>query len=199
MAWSLQGQFIESCSCAMLCPCYFGAEGRPDQGWCSGAIGLNITRGQSDGVDLSNTRAVFAADFPGNFGLGDGTVRWYLDEGLKPDQRRALEQILTGQQGGTTAALAAAMSKTLPSKTARISFGTKESPTISVAGVGEVRLSPMKDQNGANANVSNAPTLTAFGIASSDLANTEGEWKDPDLRSWKPGGSGSLSEFRWSA
>ena len=31
MAWNLKGQMIESCSCNMFCPCWFGA-GADDHG-----------------------------------------------------------------------------------------------------------------------------------------------------------------------
>src|SRR5215211_5297950 len=109
MAWRLQGEWIETCSCDMVCACNWGPQGKPSQGWCSAALGLNFRAGQSDGVDLSNVRAVFAADFPGNFNLGDGTGRVYLDEGMGPEQQRELGAILTGERGGVWEALCAAL------------------------------------------------------------------------------------------
>src|SRR5688572_23136230 len=82
MAWSLQGEWIETCSCDMVCPCLWGPQAKASRGWCSAAIGLNIRQGNADGVDLSNVRAVFAGDFPGNFALGEGVARLCLDEGM---------------------------------------------------------------------------------------------------------------------
>lgn len=199
MAWSLQGEWIESCSCAQVCPCNFGPEGKPDQEWCSAAIGLNITQGNSDGVDLSNARAVFVGDFPGNFNLGNGAMRVYLDQALSADQRRELEAILTGKKGGAIAALADAVSNSLPVKTARISLVTGENPSISVDGAGEVKLQPIKDQNGSSSQLVNSPVGTAFGMAAMDLAMTSGRWNDPDMRSWEAGGAGGVAPFKWSA
>jgi hypothetical protein len=198
MAWQLQGEWIESCSCEMVCPCLWGPEGKPTQGWCSAAIGLNIRQGNANGVDLSNARAVFVGDFPGNFQLGNGTARVYLDEGLNADQRRELEAILTGQQGGVWGALAAAVSQLLPTKVARISLDSGESPSISVAGTGEMKLRWMKDQNGAQTELVNSPVGTAFGMAREALAFTDGQWTDPDLRTWPAGGNGGVASFNWT-
>jgi len=63
MAWQLPGRSMELCSCKMLCPCWLGPEGVPDQGWCGGALGFDIERGSSDGVDLSGTRVALAAEW----------------------------------------------------------------------------------------------------------------------------------------
>ncbi len=198
MAWSLQGEWIETCSCDMVCACNWGPEGKATQGWCSAAIGLNIRQGNSDGVDLSNVRAVWAADFPGNFNLGDGTARVYLDEGMTPEQRREMEAILTGKKGGVFEALAAAQSRMLPTKVARIRLDSGENPVVSVAGAGEMTLQRMKDGNGTQTQLMNSAVGTAFGMATSDLAYSKGGWNDPDMRSWQAGGgNGAVNKFNW--
>jgi hypothetical protein len=197
MAWRLQGEWIESCSCDMVCPCIWGPEGKPSQGWCSAAIGINIRQGNSDGVDLSNLRAVFAGDFPGNFVLGDGVARVYLDESITQDQQRELEAILTGKKGGVWEGLAGAIKLMLPAKVARISLDSGENPSISVSGAGEMKFQRMKDQNGAQTEIVNSPVGTAFGLAREELAQTEGQWSDPELRSWQAGGNGGVISFNW--
>ena len=57
MAWTLKVNVLESCSCAAVCPCVLGPA-KPDQEWCSGVFGLNVTEGDSDGVDLSGAKLV---------------------------------------------------------------------------------------------------------------------------------------------
>jgi hypothetical protein len=199
MAWHLQGEWIESCSCEMVCRCNFGPEAKPDQGWCSAAIGLNIRQGNADGVDLSNVRAVFAGDFPGNFALGNGTARIYLDESMTSEQQRELEAILSGRKGGVWEALAAAVSRTLPAKTATITLQSGDNPSISVSGAGEVKLQRMKDEKGNQTQLVNSPVGTAFGLPAADLAVTQGRWNDPEMRSWQAGGSGAVASFNWQA
>ena len=55
MAWNLSGQFIEACSCNVMCPCWFGVKELMvmDQGWCATTQLYQIDQGNSDGVDLS--------------------------------------------------------------------------------------------------------------------------------------------------
>ena len=67
MGWQLSGRSVELCSCKMLCPCWLGPEGTPDQGWCGGALGFDVQRGNSDGIDLGGTKVAFTAEWPGNF------------------------------------------------------------------------------------------------------------------------------------
>ena len=197
MAWQLQGEWIESCSCEIVCPCNFGPERKATQGWCSAAIGLNIRQGNSDGVDLSNVRAVLAADFPGNFGLGNGTGRLYLDEGMSDDQRRELEAILRGQKGGVWEAFSGAISNILPVKVAQVRLEAGDNPSISVSGAGEMKLQRLKDDKGQQSQLMNSPVGGAFALGVSDLAVTDGRWTDSDLRSWEAGGNGAVMPFSW--
>jgi hypothetical protein len=140
---------------------------------------------------------VFAGDFPGNFALGNGTGRIYLDERTTPEQRRELEAILSGRRGGVWEALAGAMTRMLPSKVATITLESGENPSISVSGAGEMKLRRMKDEQGNQTQVVNSPVGTAFGLATEDLAFTDGQWGDPEMRSWPAGGNGGVMGFNW--
>jgi hypothetical protein len=160
-------------------------------------VGISITRGSCDGVDLSNTRAAFAGDWPGNFSLGGGTARVYLDEAMSAEQRRELEAILTGQRGGIWEALAAAVSKMLPAKVARISLNAGDAPSFSVAGGGEMSLQRLRDESGNQTQLLNSPVGAAFGMPQSNLAVSSGRWSDPELRSWQGGGNGAVNRFAW--
>ena len=88
MNWQLSGRSMELCSCNMLCPCWLGSEGSPDQGWCGGALGFDIQRGSSDGVDLRGTKVAFTAEWPGNFFAGKGTARLYIADSANAEQHR---------------------------------------------------------------------------------------------------------------
>jgi hypothetical protein len=70
MAWQLSGRSMELCNCKMLCPCWLGPDGRPDQGWCGGTFAFDIERGSSGGVDLTGTRVALSFVWPGNFSQG---------------------------------------------------------------------------------------------------------------------------------
>ena len=67
MTWQLSGQYFETCSCTVLCPCIISqAAAPPTEGYCDAVLAFNIERGGADGVDLAGLTAVIAlhADGP---------------------------------------------------------------------------------------------------------------------------------------
>ena len=200
MAWQLSGRSMELCNCKMLCPCWLGPEGQPDQGWCGGAFAFDIQRGSSDSVDLGGTKVALSFVWPGNFFGGNGTARCYIGDDAKPEQRRELEAIFTGKKGGLLAPLwGAVVSNWLPTEATRIEIGWGDSPSLSVGNVAQAKLTPLKDQAGRPTRVEGAAAQAAFQLASMDLASSKGsQWSDPKLREWQ-GDSGTLHQFNWSA
>ena len=198
MAWHVAGRSIELCSCRMLCPCWLGPEGEPDQGWCSGAFIFNVREGNSEGVDLAGCTVVAAFEWPGNFWGGNGTARLYIDGATTSEQRRELEAIFSGQKGGPLATvLPAIVTKVLPTQVTQIDIQWGDTTSIKVGNVGQVQLQPLKDPAGRPTKVQGAVTLAAFEMDSMDLASSKGSrWSDPELRPWE-GDSGTLHAFDW--
>src|SRR6185503_13207111 len=129
MTWQLSGKSVELCSCKMLCPCWLGPDGEPDEGWCAGAFAFDIQRGSSDGVNLGGTKVALGAEWPGNFFGGNGKARLYIDDGASTEQRRELEAIFSGRKGGLFEGLFGAVIKTwLPTETTRIEITWGDSP-----------------------------------------------------------------------
>ena len=197
MAWQATGQLIEACSCKALCPCYLGPA-EPDQGWCSGALTFSIQNGQSEGVDLSGRAVVWLIDLPKDFASGNGTARLYIDDAASAQQRQELEAIFTGKKGGPWAVLGSIVTKWLPTQTATIKISGGDSPAISVEGIGQVALQPIKDQTGRTTTVINAASHRSMEIGQVDLARSDGSrFFDPEMRAWDAGGHGGVSSFSW--
>ena len=196
MAWRMTGRWVESCSCKMICRCIMGPA-EPDQGWCSAAILIDIDQGDSDGVNLANTRAVWALELPQDLVSGNGTVRVWLDEGSSAEQRRELEAILTGKKGGIWEVLAGLVTAWLPSRTARIEVASGHNPAFSIASIGRCQFQPVKDAGGNQVQVVNAPEN--YGVADVfDLARADGSrWADPEMRQWESLGAGQIATFNW--
>jgi hypothetical protein len=148
MAWHLSGRFIETCSCEMFCPCWFGPA-KPDQGWCSGAVLMDIQDGASDGITLGGLKVVFVGDWPGDFFSGNGTARLYIDETASADQRRALELICTGKKGGPWEALSGTITTWVPAQPAAIDVQWGDRVAVRVGTIGQIGLEPVKDHCGA--------------------------------------------------
>jgi hypothetical protein len=184
----------------MMCPCWLGPDGIPDNGWCSGALGFDIERGQSDDVDLGGTRVAFTADWPGNIFGGDATARLYIDDSASPAQGRELEAIFLGRKGGFLAGVMGAVISTwLPAETAKVEIGWGDAPFLRVGGFGQATLAPIRDPEGNPTRMSGAAAQAAFQFPHIDLASSRGsQWADPKLRQWQ-GDSGTLHQFNWAA
>lgn len=200
MTWQLSGKSVELCSCNVLCPCWIGPDGPPDKGWCSGAFAFDVRKGSSDGVDLSNTKTVIAAEWPGNFFGGNGTLRVYVDASATPEQQRELGAIFAGNKGGHLGGLfGAVFSKHLPVRTEKIDITWGDNPKFSVGSIGTATLQPIKDQSGKPTRVTGSMAQAGFQIDSMDLASAKGtRWADPEMRAWEAD-SGTLHEFDWRA
>jgi hypothetical protein len=200
MAWHITGKSTELCSCNMMCPCWLGPDGTPDQGWCAGAFGFDIEKGESDGVDLSGMRVALAGDWPGNFFHGNGTGRLYLDSRASAEQRRELEAIFSGKKGGMfEAVFGGVISKWLPAQTAKVEIEWGQTPSMTVGEVAKVALTPLNDGAGNQTRVTGAAAQAALQFDGMQLASAKGShWADPDMHDWQ-GDSGTLHRFDWRA
>lgn len=200
MSWSVSGRGLEMCSCKIFCPCWFGPEGEPDQGWCSGLFAFDIRKGESNGVNLANGKVILIADWPANFFHGNGKARLYLDAGAEKQQRQELDGIFGGKREGFLSALwDAVISEWLPAKTAKMELKWNGNPSIQLNGLGRSMLKPVKSDSGQIATISGTAGQAALHVESMDIAVPEGsEWTDPDLRRWSAE-DGVLYDFNWSS
>ena len=102
MTWSLSGELIETCSCNMLCPCWFGQADLMlmDQGYCATSLLLRVREGSYDGIDLAGQNAVVNLHFPGpTLFDGQGTGRVYIDESANDAQAGGIGENPSGRIG----------------------------------------------------------------------------------------------------
>ena len=104
MAWSLEGEYMENCSCDVLCPCITSSMAGPaDTERCLVPLAMHIEKGDKDGLSLDGLNAVLVVDAPQVMGEGGWRVAVYLDERADEEQQAALGQILSGEVGGPPA------------------------------------------------------------------------------------------------
>ena len=205
MAWNVSGDLIETCSCNMLCPCWFGQADLMlmDQGWCATSLLLRVRKGGFDGTDLAGQNAVVTLHFPGpTLFDANGTGRVYIDESATDAQASAIETILQGGSGGGMEVPASLLSQWLPSRRAAISVGESDGRiTANVAGVGDMVSSPLVNEIGNKMTMHNSAFSMAFQFDDhiGDLAPSAGTaWNDPDMPvSWE-GRSGVAGQISWS-
>ena len=199
MAWQISGRSLDLCSCKMWCPCWLGPEIEPDEGWCAHTFGFEIQQGSSDGVDLGGTTAALTGEWPANFYAGGGRARLYIGETAAEDQRRELEEILSGQKSGHLSSLwGATVDEWLPAKVANVAISWGENPILTVHGFGQATMKPLSNGAGKPTIVSGSMSQAGLQIESMNLASSAGsQWSDPDFRTWE-GSSGNIHEFDWS-
>jgi hypothetical protein len=101
MAYTIEGQLLEVCTCRVLCPCWIGED--PDFGTCDGTLAWKIEKGTVNDVDVSGLSICLLAHIPGNILQGNWRVVVYVDENASAEQEQALLDVYTGKLGGPVA------------------------------------------------------------------------------------------------
>ena len=204
MSWTVQGTFVETCSCNMMCPCWFAVPDlmEMDQGWCGTTILFRVESGECDGVDLSGTDVALVAHFPGpTLFDADATARVYLSPATSDEQRQHLETIFQGARGGPMAVLGGLVSNWL--STEIVSMDVSEDGdlvTASVGSVGTIRSERLRNEAGGVMTMQNVGFAMAFEFpdATAQLAPSAGtEWSDPDLPGIFTSKSGARNNVNW--
>ena len=205
MTWNVTGELVETCSCNMLCPCWFGQGDLMlmDQGYCGTSLLLRIRDGVHEGVDLSGQNPVVSLHFPGpTLFEGNGIGRVYIDEGASDAQAAALEKIMQGASGGGMEVPASLVTNWLPTKRVTITVTESEGAlTARVDGVGEMKSRRLVNDLGNRMKLQNAAFSLAFGHVGheGDLAPSEGTaWNDADLPVNWVGRSGVVGQVAWT-
>lgn len=93
--WSIEGRYVEYCSCDLGCPCESMAD--PTRGYCTGAVGFIIDKGHLDGVSLDGLKVAATFFFPRAIHHGAGHMQPFLPAGVTDEQRDAIFYILSGE------------------------------------------------------------------------------------------------------
>ena len=203
MAWNVNGQLVEACSCNVMCPCWFGVKELMvmDQGWCDSTLLFRVREGSSDGVNLGGRTVVIATDFPGPTLLdGNGTIRLYIDDDASPDQQREMEAIFSGAKGGPMEILAGLVTNVLPTQTAKIAVQEEAGNlTIGVGNFGVIKSQPLNDEAGQPTVIRNAMFAQHLQLSDPQVAPSGHRWSDPEMPRAFETKSGALATFNWSA
>ena len=204
MAWTIRAEMIETCSCNMLCPCWYGVKELMimDQGWCASAILFRIREGNADGVNLGGRTVVHVDYFPGpTLFDGNGTARVYIDDGASADQRRELEAIFQGKKGGPWEILGGLITTWLPTQVTPVNIREENGTlTATVGNFGQIQSQRLKNEAGQPMMMQNTGFTTAlqFDNQAAQLAPSTGtQWSDSALPQKFESKSGAVGTFTW--
>jgi hypothetical protein len=204
MPWSLTAEIIESCSCNMLCPCWFAVKELMvfDREYCASPLLFRIRKGDADGVDIGGLPVVVAFDFPGPTMFdGNATARLYISDAASPEQRSRLEPIFQGKKGGPMEILASLVSTWKPTAVAPIEIREEgENLTAKVGEFGHITSQLLKNDTGAPMAMSNVGFALAmqFDNHAAQLAPSGSQWRDPAMPREYETRSGARATCRWS-
>jgi hypothetical protein len=201
MAWTLDGEYFENCSCEILCPCVTSSLAGPaDSERCQVPMFMHIDRGEKDGVSFDGLNAVLVIDSPQVMGEGGWRVGLYIDERADESQRGALGEILSGAVGGPPAMLTPLLGEMLGVKYVPITFESDDAHKRGeVPGIMEVEIEPVTNpETGAVLEITN--TIHPFGSNLPIARSVEGRYNDPDfgLSFDNTGKNGHFRQFSWS-
>jgi hypothetical protein len=157
MGYKISGTMVTACECTgALCPCNVDEVPNTSNNECQGVIALGVKSGTLDDLDLSGADAALLYTIPGKPSGGGWRIGLIVDESASDEQAQALERIFSGKEGGMWGEFSGLFGGWLGMERAAVSVSDGESPSGSVAGIGEVGVEPFKDADGNPTRVKNA-------------------------------------------
>jgi hypothetical protein len=160
MAYELEGDFFEACTCRASCPCVMLSPATEDT--CDVVLAWHVERGRHDGVSLDGLNVAMAVRAPKQMTDGDWTAALYLDERADDAQSAALQAIFTGQSGGHLAGLAPLIGTVAGIQSAPIAFERRDGArTLRVGDVLEAEVAELRGMDETRPIVIDNPQLGA--------------------------------------
>ncbi len=198
MAWQLNGEYFESCSCDVLCPCITSqATARPTRGYCDAVMAFNIANGSFDGQDVGGLNVVIALHTDGPMGDGKGKNEIFIDRRASSAQRSALETIMSGAAGGAPAGIQGLAPVFIGFKEAAISFERDgASRRLVVDGFGEQSVTGLAGFGGEPLAITGTghPANNDLALARASAAT----FKDDHFEIDNSGQNGHFASFSWA-
>jgi hypothetical protein len=105
VAWSIEGNYMENCSCDVPCPCTVSLDLGADYDRCNALLVFQIESGEIEGVDVSGLTVAAVGDTPKVMSDGNWRLGVLMDENASDEQAEKLAAVFGGQLGGPMEAL----------------------------------------------------------------------------------------------
>jgi hypothetical protein len=157
VAWSIEGNYFENCSCEVPCPCTVSLDFGADYDRCKALLVFQIESGEVEGVDVSGLTVAAIVDTPKVMSEGNWRLGVLMDEDATDEQAEKLGAVFGGQLGGPMEALGPLVGESLGLERVSMQL-SHENGTHSVAfgGGGELTVQdvvPFGKENGEPARL----------------------------------------------
>ena len=199
-AWSVNGQYYETCNCDFVCPCIPGQLAvRPTKGDCQFAMAFEIERGSYGMISLDGLGFIVLGLTPQEMGKGNWSVGLIVDARASAEQRDAITAIASGASGGPMAALSSLIGKFLGVESAPIAFDRKDSSwsvkasnAVDMAATGAKGLNPHAELRLEHTGHPAADTFTLAHPSKSHVHAFGLSWDDVSGKN-----NGQYAPFAW--
>ena len=141
MAWKIEGQYFENCSCDVPCPCTVSLDFGADRDRCNAFLVFHVESGEVDGVDVSDLTVAAMIDTPKVMSEGNWRLGVLIDDRASDEQTEKLGAVFGGQLGGPMEALGPLVGSSSAWSACRWRSHTRTAPTGSRSGDdGEVEV-----------------------------------------------------------
>jgi hypothetical protein len=200
MAWKLEGQYFENCSCDVPCPCTVSLDLGADRDRCHFFLVFQVESGEVDGVDVSGLTVAAIGDTPKVMSEGNWRLGVLIDERASDEQADKLGAVFSGQLGGPMEALAPLVGEQLGAERAAMEVSHQNGThRIKVGQDGEIEVMevvPFGKEDGTPARLVGIfhPAGDDFAIAKATKSNVSAFGLDFAYE----GRSGFASPFAWA-
>ncbi|MBA1146611.1 DUF1326 domain-containing protein [Ectothiorhodospiraceae bacterium WFHF3C12] len=182
--WSINGEYLESCSCHGACPCVY--LGSPTEGDCTALVGWHIKSGRYGDVALDGLNVAVALNAPGHMAEGNWKAVLYLDGKADQAQQEALGAIFGGEAGGHPAMLASMIGEVRGVESMPIEFQVEDGRRhLKLGQSAEAQVHAVEGQGGEAVTIEKHPFAVAPGqtlvVASSSALRHQAHGIDLDL------------------
>jgi hypothetical protein len=201
MAWKLDGQYMENCSCDVPCPCTVSLDLGADRDRCHAFLVFQVESGEVDGVDVSGLTVAAVGDTPKVMSEGNWRLGVLIDDKASDEQAEKLGAVFGGQLGGPMEALAPLVSEQLGVERVAMEVSHEDGRhRVKVGDEGEVEVEeivPFGKENGEPVKLSGIfhPAGEEFTVAKATKSNVSAFGIDIAFE----GRSGFASPFSWAA
>jgi hypothetical protein len=105
MSWNLEGSYVETCSCELICPCNASFDHGATYDHCRVVLVFKVEQGEVEDVDVSGLTVAVIAETPKVMTEGNWRLGVFIDETASDDQLDKLAAVFAGQLGGPMEAL----------------------------------------------------------------------------------------------
>ena len=197
--WWAEGLLFENCNCTAVCPGHIHFSQKCTHEVCHGFWAIRFEAGRLGGTDLDGVDAVVVYETPQVMVDGGWKQRIIVSDRVGPDQRRAVEEIVSGERGGPWEVLARFVSDALPTRSAPVRIEDEPARKgVTVAGLLDATVEAIRGRK-RDEPVTFANIYNKIHNSTQVIARGSARYDDGEIVIDNKGTHGLWSRFRWTA